>query len=473
VSLAELEARVAHDLACINHGEADWLPPRAHPDGHVYDVAIVGGGQSGLGAAFGLRRERISNLVILDECPAGYEGPWETYARMATLRTGKHLSSIDFRVPSLTFRAWYEAQHGAEAWAAVGKIPRHDWMAYLRWYRRVLDLPVRNGVRVELIEPIGGERGGLHRVHLVGGEALLARKVVLATGIQGGGEWHVPAMVADALPEHRYAHTADDIDYRALAGKRIAILGGGASAFDNACSALEAGAATAHVFQRRKSIPRINPIRFMERAGMLPRYPTLRDDEKYALMATFFAHNMPPTIDMFERAAAQPGFDLVLGAPWLSVRQVDGDVEVETVLGRHRYDFLILSTGVVNDPALRPELRLVHERIACWGDRYVPPRELANAMIDAHPYLGAGFELQPRHAQDAALLHGLFAFNYSALVSRGVSAAAISGLAHALPWLVKGVADQLFRDDSEAILAAFQAHAEHEFTVPWPSEAAA
>jgi cation diffusion facilitator CzcD-associated flavoprotein CzcO len=473
MSLAALEARLAHDLASINMGAPDWLAPRAHPDGHVYDVAIVGGGQSGLGAAFGLQRERISNLIVLDESPAGYEGPWETYARMATLRTAKHLNSIDFHLPSLTYRAWWEAQHGLEAWDAVEKIARHDWMAYLRWYRRVLALPMRNGACVALIEPLGGTQGGLHRLHLASGEALLARKVVLATGLQGGGEWHVPPLVAEALPTHRYAHTADDIDYAALAGKRVAILGGGASAFDNACAALETGAVAAHVFQRRKAIPRINPIRFMQTAGILARYPTLGDDEKYALMATFFAHNMPPTVDMFERAAALPGFDLVLGAAWRSVREVDGEIEIETALGRHRYDFLILSTGVVNDAALRPELRLVHERIARWGDRYAPRRDLANSAIDAHPYLGNGFELQPRNAEDAALLHGLFAFNYSALVSIGVSASAVSGLAHALPWLVKGVADQLFRDDAEPILAAFQAHAEPEFTAVWPREAAA
>lgn len=466
MNLAAHNARVAHDLACLNWGEPDWLVPRQHADGHVFDVAIVGGGQSGLGAAFGLKRERISNLIVLDECPAGYEGPWDTYARMATLRTPKHLSSIDLGVPSLTFRAWWEAQHGPEGWAAIGKIPRREWMAYLRWYRRVLDLPVRNDAKVALVEPLGG----LHRLHLADGETLLARKVVFATGIQGGGQWHVPEMVREALPPSRYAHTSEDVDYAAIAGKRVAILGGGASAFDNACAALEAGVAAAHVFLRRHAIPRVNPIRFMERAGMLPRYPVLADDEKYALMATFFGHAMPPTVDMFERAAALPGFALRLGAPWLSLREIDGEIEVETPQGRHRYDFLVLSTGLVSDPALRPELALVHDKIARWRDHHAPAAGIANALIDAHPYLGRAFEYLPRRSEDHALLHGMFAFNYSSLISLGLSASAISGLAHALPRLVKGVADQLFADDAEPILEAFHAFEEHEFTVPWPRE---
>lgn len=45
-------------------------------------------------------------------------------------------------------------------------------------------------------------------------------------------------------------------------GKRVAVLGGGASAFDNAQHALGAGAGEVHVFVRRPQLPRINPIRW-------------------------------------------------------------------------------------------------------------------------------------------------------------------------------------------------------------------
>ncbi len=56
-----------------------------------------------------LRREKIDNVVVLDRSPAGREGPWITYARMDTLRTPKHLSGPELGLPSLSFRAWYEA----------------------------------------------------------------------------------------------------------------------------------------------------------------------------------------------------------------------------------------------------------------------------------------------------------------------------------------------------------------------------
>lgn len=458
MSLNDLNSRVHHDLACLSYGGATWVKPRSG----VYDVVIIGGGQSGLGAAFGLLRERVSNVLVIDENPAGLEGPWETYARMVTLRTPKHLTAIDFGMPSLTFRAWWEAQHGADGWESLDKIPRGDWMNYLRWYRSILNLPVRNDARLTLIEPVGD----LYKLHTTTGE-LLARKVVLATGIQGGGEWHVPAFIADALPSHVYAHTSQPIDFAALNGKRIAVLGGGASAFDNAHHALTQGVAEAHIFVRRKSLPTVNPIRHMEAAGFIARFPSLDDADKYAVMASFFDRNQPPTNDTFARAAAMPGFHLHLGAPWQSVAYDNGAALVTTPQGQHRFDFLIVSTGLITDPALRPELRLLAPGIARWGDVYAAPQDLHNALIDAHPYLTPTFALTGRTPDDEALVRNIYAFNYSALISCGLSASAVSGLKYALPKLSTGIADSLFRDDRQALLDAYYAYDEPEFTGQW------
>lgn len=469
IGLAALAEQVATDLERLAFGGPAWTMPKDMADGHVHDVVIVGGGQSGLGAAFGLLRERVSDILVLDENPAGYEGPWDTYARMMTLRTPKHLTAIDMGIPSLTFRAYWEAQHGAEGWEALDKIPRRDWMAYLRWYRAVLKLPVRNDARVTLVEPLGGR----FRIHLAEGASLLARKVVLATGIQGGGHWHVPPLMRDRLPPSRYAHTSAAIDYAALAGKRIALLGAGASAFDNAHAALSAGVGAAHVFVRRPALPRVNPIRHMERSGIIGRFPALDDAAKYRMMAAFFDRSQPPTNDTFDRAAALPGFHLHLGTPWLDVAETDAGVAITTPHGVETFDFLVLSTGLVTDPALRPELTLVADDIARWSDRYRPAAG-ANPLIDAHPYLGPNFQFLPRDPDASAKLHGLFAFNYSGLISLGLSASALSGLRHALPRLVAGVADQLFLDDRDAMIAAYLDYDEPEFVGTWPrGEAAA
>lgn len=467
IGLPVLEARLARDLDLIGFYRPQWLRPRRHEGETVLDVAVIGGGQCGLATALGLRREGIDNVVIFDENEAGFEGPWETYARMVTLRTPKHLNPIDFGVPSLTYRAWWEAQHGAAGWQAVDKIARGDWMEYLRWYRRVLDLPIENGAKLARIEPL--PELGLHRLHFDGRAPELARKVVLATGIQGGGEWHTPAMVRDNLPRHLWAHTSEPIDFAGLHGKRIGVLGGGASAFDNANHALTQGVAAAEVFMRRKELPRVNPIRFMERVGFTARYPALDDATKYAAMDAFLGHNQPPTNDTFERAAAWPGFALHLGAPWLDVAEHEGAVRVTTPQGHHDFDFVVISTGLLSDPGLRPELSEIAGHIARWGDR-VTPEGRRNALIDAHPYLGQAFEFLPREGGDGAALHGLFAFNYSALVSLGLSASALSGLHNALPRLIKGLADQLFLDDRAVLVADFLAYDEPEFLGQWPQQ---
>lgn len=465
IGLPALEAELERQLTLTGYGGPDWTRMRDHGGQHVHDVVIVGGGQSGMAAAFGLLRERVSNILVIDDNPPGYEGPWATYARMMTLRTPKGLNPIDFGIPALTYRAWWEAQHGAEGWAAVDKIVRGDWMNYLRWYRRVLRLPVRNDMRLTLIEPV---MRGLYRLHIADRAPLLTRKIVLATGIQGGGEWHVPPMISDALPADRYAHTSAPIDYAALAGKRVAILGGGASAFDNANAALTQGVGEVHVFIRRQELPRINPIRYMERVGFTGRYPALDDADKYAVMIAFLSHNQPPTNDTFDRAAAWPGFSLHLGAPWLGVAPTATGARVTTPQGVADFDFLVLSTGLVSDHGLRPELRLVAEKVARWGDRFTAPDGAGHAAIDAHPYLGPGFDLLPRTAADDDALHGLFAFNYSALISLGLSAAALSGLQTALPRLVRGVTDQLFLDDRAPLIADLMAYDEAEFVGEWP-----
>ena len=67
MSLEELNERVKKDLSYLNFGVHSWVQPLQHPEGHVYDVVIVGGGQCGLGAGFALLRERISNILIIDE----------------------------------------------------------------------------------------------------------------------------------------------------------------------------------------------------------------------------------------------------------------------------------------------------------------------------------------------------------------------------------------------------------------------
>ena len=251
--LPALEARLQEDLRFLCYPGKDWVPRRAG----VTDVTIIGAGMCGMLAWFGLRMGGVLNTRVLDRSPSGFEGPWLTYARMETLRSPKELTGPCYRQGTLTFQAWFRAQFGAEAWEALDKIPRPMWMEYLCWYRKALDVPVENGVAVDLVEP----EGDLLRLHLSGAESgtVLTRKLIFATGRDGTGEQNVPGFV-QGLPRRYWAHSADEIDFAALKGKRVAVVGVGASAVDNAAEALEHGATEVRHLIRRKEMPTINKM---------------------------------------------------------------------------------------------------------------------------------------------------------------------------------------------------------------------
>lgn len=122
---ARLAERARRDLAALAHPAAAWVRPALHASGqHVFDVLIVGAGQSGLIIGLALKREGVCNVLLLDRNQAGYEGPWETFARMAVLRSPKAVVGAELGIPSLSVRTWFEARYGAEAWERITWIPR-------------------------------------------------------------------------------------------------------------------------------------------------------------------------------------------------------------------------------------------------------------------------------------------------------------------------------------------------------------
>jgi threonine dehydrogenase-like Zn-dependent dehydrogenase len=71
-ALIALEAQVRADLAKTAHPGAAWLAPKQAPDGRpALDVLVVGAGQSGLAAAFGLMRSQVTNILVLDKSEEG------------------------------------------------------------------------------------------------------------------------------------------------------------------------------------------------------------------------------------------------------------------------------------------------------------------------------------------------------------------------------------------------------------------
>src|SRR5947207_15098448 len=130
--LQALAAEVRRDFERMLFPAPDWVPPVAGPDGRpALDVLVIGSGMCGQTAAFALARDGVRNIRVIDRSARGREGPWGTYARMDTLRSPKHLTGPDLGFPALTFRAWYEAQHGPAGWQRLSKVVTADWLAYL------------------------------------------------------------------------------------------------------------------------------------------------------------------------------------------------------------------------------------------------------------------------------------------------------------------------------------------------------
>ena len=457
-TLAQLEQAVARDLQLVAHPRQPWLTPRTSDGVPVLDVLIVGAGQSGLATGFALRRDRVDNILLVDAAPAGCEGPWSTYARMPSLRSAKDQTGPDGNVPSLTYQAWHEAQWGADDWAAMPQIPRENWAAYLLWFRRVTGLPVRNGAGVTAITPARTDCGhSCLRAGLSTGETLLARKIVLATGQDGTGRWWMPEFIA-ALPPATRAHAADAIDFTALRGRTVAVLGAGASAFDNAAMALEAGAAEVHLFCRRAAPMIIQPYRWLTFAGFLRHMGDMPDEWRWRFMAMILGlrEGFPPAT--YARVTAFANFTMHAGRSWAGARLVDGRVALQTSHGPFTADFVICGTGVQHDFAHRPELAACAHNIARWSDRYTPPEAERNERVARFPYLDDSYAFTERTPGLTPWIADIHLFGIGTSVSFGPAGSSINAMTIAVPKLAAGVTRGFFRAGLAEHWAALQAY---------------
>jgi thioredoxin reductase len=266
------DAAAREAMRLIGPDPQNWVPDRPGLD---HNVVVVGGGQSGCAFAFALRRAGIGKASVIDMADdEARAGVWLNAARMNVLRTPKTLAGPELGIPALSFQAWYEARNSRAAYDAFERIPREAWAEYLAWYRRFLDIPVRYRTCLVRIEPAAGH----FRLHIEEEGRLTvetARKVILANGVAGNGGPYIPSVLHGALPRRLYAHTADRIEFAALSGRRVAVIGGAASAFDAAGVALETGAASVHLFARRASLAAIPISRVRGYPGVYDNYGEL------------------------------------------------------------------------------------------------------------------------------------------------------------------------------------------------------
>ena len=455
-SLDALEARLRQDLDWLCRPAKAWVPSRGRG---VLDVAIIGGGMAGLTLAAALKHQGIQ-AIAFDRAPQGLEGPWATTARMETLRSPKELTGPALGLPALTFRAWYEAQFGLAAWQALDKIPRLQWMDYLRWYRRVLELDVRNRQRVVDVRPRAD--GKLVSLQLRDEQQqdrpyeVLARHVVLATGHDGlGGPW-LPDWAAQ-LPRDRRAHSSDDYDVAALRGRRVVVIGGGASAMDSAATALEAGAARVDLLIRRDDLPRINKSKGAGSPGMLHGYWQLADEWKWRWRHYINEQQIPPPHNSTLRVSRHANAHFHFGAPVFAASQrADGALRLDTARGPLATDFVIFCTGFRTDWQQRPEYAAIAPHVRLWQDRYQPPAGLEDAELAGSPDVGSLFEFRQKTDGACPGLERIHAFCYPAALSQGAGAGDIPQISVGAQRLAEGLAASLLLEDAPLHFAALQ-----------------
>jgi cation diffusion facilitator CzcD-associated flavoprotein CzcO len=446
-----LASQTKRNLRWAGKNPADWVKPR---NGVDHNVVIVGGGQTGLGIAYGLRRKGVGRVDIIDRSDPGQAGIWRNVARMHQLRTAKTQPGPEQGNPDLGFRAWFETLYGPAAFDALDRIQRVDWADYLAWFEQVTEAGVRYRTRLFDIEPAGDilrlhlEVDGIPRVETT-------RKLVLANGYAGAGGHSVPGILR-ALPANLWSHTDAPFDFDTLRGKTVAVIGAGASAFDAAATALEHGATEVHLYSRRTYVDYpppgtaagFAPPPGLERghANVVELAYELPDEVRWRNHRARENRAATVPLDSIARAVGQENFHLHLNSELSDVAAV-GDRKVTAKVGGkvRRFDHVIAGTGYRVDLSNQPEFARIQQSIALWSDRFRPGAGEEDAAVGRYPYLGPGFEFLARTEADTIFLRNIHCFNLAASVSYGELVGDIASTVFQ-PRLVSAIARDLFAE---------------------------
>ncbi|MEV3948870.1 NAD(P)-binding domain-containing protein [Streptomyces halstedii] len=195
------------------------------------DVVVIGAGQAGLSAAYHLRRtgaEPERDFVVLDHAPRP-GGAWQ------------------FRWPSLTYGKVHgmHSLPGMELTGADDSRPSSEVIgAYFAAYERRFGLRVRRPVEVSAVRE--GE-GGRLLVETSEG-AYAPRALINATGTWDRPFW--PCYPGQETFRGRQLHTADYAGPEEFAGRRVVVVGGGASGTQHLMEIADVAAATYWVTRR-------------------------------------------------------------------------------------------------------------------------------------------------------------------------------------------------------------------------------
>jgi len=205
------------------------------------DLLIVGAGPFGLAMAAYAKHLGIEHLVVGKSM-----GFWKT-----NMPKGMYLrSACDWHLDPLNVDT-IEKFVGTKGLSTkdVEPLSLEFYLNYAQWFqeqKRILVLPA-------LVRKLDWNESEPFRFRAVldNGQNVAAKFVVLAVGFQYFK--NLPSDLVRLLPEDRYSHTCDLVDFAEMAGKRCLIIGGRQSAFEWTALMNEAGAAEIHLCYRHHS----------------------------------------------------------------------------------------------------------------------------------------------------------------------------------------------------------------------------
>lgn len=197
---------------------------------HTFDTIVVGAGQAGLSAGYFLKKAGF-DFCILERHQVG--GSWQVYYDNLTLFTPARYSVL----PEVPFPG------------DPDRYPtRTEMAAYLEAYAQHHALPIETGVTVTAVRNVAG----VFALTTSRGE-YRARSVIVATG--PFNEPYLPTVPGMDQFTGRILHTHEYTNPEAFQGKRVVVVGAGASAVQVAVEL----AAVARVTLAQRSKPRFWP----------------------------------------------------------------------------------------------------------------------------------------------------------------------------------------------------------------------
>ncbi|WP_030518573.1 NAD(P)/FAD-dependent oxidoreductase [Nocardia sp. NRRL WC-3656] len=286
-------------------------------DSPFHSAVVIGGGQSGLAAAWALRRRGLAPIVL----EAGPEpvGSWPHYYDSLTLFSPARYSSL----PGMAFPG--DPEHYPH---------RDEVVDYLRAYAKGLDAQILTATRATGVHRTGDS----FTVTTDDGGELPARRVIAATG--GFARPHRPALPGLDGFGGQVLHASDYREPSPFAGQRIVVVGAGNSAIQIAVEL--ADVAEVSLATRR-------PINYV------PQRPLGRDMHFWFTISGIDTAPVgpwlrrPPTAPVFDTGRYRAAITAARPDRRPMFTRVDGHDVVWADGSREHVDAVVLATGYLPD----------------------------------------------------------------------------------------------------------------------------